>query len=100
MEKPKLYKIEWKTTSMFPINGSKVLIQTYDDEYYIDHIDGNFEGWSDMIMRWAYIKAEKTGKWIEERTYLECPNCHDIWHYEENQTERFKFCPTCGEMIK
>ncbi len=36
-------------------------------------------------------------KWIEERTYMECPNCHDIWHYEENQTERFKCCPTCGE---
>lgn len=35
-------------------------------------------------------------KWIEERTYIECPNCHDIWHYEKNQTERFKFCPTCG----
>lgn len=42
----------------------------------------------------------KTGEWIEERTYMECPNCHDIWHYEENQTERFKFCPTCGEKIK
>lgn len=26
----------------------------------------------------------KMGKWIEERTYMECPNCHDIWHYEEN----------------
>jgi hypothetical protein len=38
----------------------------------------------------------KSGKWIEERTYMECPSCHDIWHYEENQTERFKFCPTCG----
>lgn len=37
------------------------------------------------------------GKWIEERTYMECPHCHDIWHYEENQTERFKYCPTCGE---
>ena len=35
-------------------------------------------------------------KWIEERTYMECPNCHDIWHYEKNQTERFKYCPTCG----
>ena len=35
-------------------------------------------------------------KWIEERTYMECPNCHNIWHYEENQTERFQFCPTCG----
>ena len=33
---------------------------------------------------------------MEERTYIECPNCNDIWHYEENQTERFKFCPTCG----
>ena len=38
----------------------------------------------------------KMGRWIEERTYIECSNCHDIWHYEENQTERFKFCPTCG----
>lgn len=44
--------------------------------------------------------AEKTGHWIEERTYMECPNCHDIWHYEENQTERFKFCPICGKRIK
>lgn len=42
----------------------------------------------------------KTGRYIEERTYMECPNCHDVWHYEENQTERFKFCPTCGERIK
>lgn len=39
------------------------------------------------------------GKWIEERTYMECPNCHDIWHYEKNQTERFKFCPTCGKRL-
>jgi len=39
----------------------------------------------------------KTGRWIEERTYMECPNCSDIWHYEANQTERFKFCPTCGK---
>ena len=44
--------------------------------------------------------AEKVGQWIEERTYMECPNCHDIWHYEENQTERFKYCPTCGGRIK
>ena len=36
------------------------------------------------------------GKWIEERTFMECPNCHDIWHYEKNQTERFNFCPNCG----
>ena len=39
-------------------------------------------------------------QWIEERTYIECPNCHDIWHYEKNQTERFKYCPTCGKMIE
>lgn len=44
--------------------------------------------------------APKREKWIEERTYMECPNCHDIWHYEDNQTERFKCCPTCGERIK
>ena len=42
----------------------------------------------------------KTKKWIEERTYIECPHCHDIWHYEKNQTERFKCCPTCGERFK
>ena len=42
----------------------------------------------------------KIGKWIEKRTYMECPHCHDIWHYENNQTERFKCCPTCGERIK
>lgn len=41
------------------------------------------------------LVAQK-GQWIEESTYMECPNCHDIWHYEKNQTERFKFCPTCG----
>lgn len=45
------------------------------------------------------LVAQK-GQWIEESTYMECPNCHDIWHYEKNQTERFKFCPTCGERIK
>lgn len=44
--------------------------------------------------------AEKVGHWIEERTYMECPNCHDIWHYEENQTERFKYCPTCGAKME
>lgn len=38
----------------------------------------------------CFCMKTKTGKWIEERTYMECPNCHDIWHYEENQTERFK----------
>ena len=37
--------------------------------------------------------------WIEHRTYLQCPHCHDIWHYEENQTERFKYCPNCGEKV-
>lgn len=39
-------------------------------------------------------------KWIEERTYMECPNCHDIWHYEQNQTERFKCCPNCGKKMR
>ena len=44
--------------------------------------------------------AEYVGQWIEERTYMECPKCHDIWHYEENQTERFKFCPNCGAKME
>lgn len=56
---PKLYKIEWKTASMFPVSDSKVLIQTYDDEYYINYIDGHFERWSDRIMRWAYVRKDK-----------------------------------------
>lgn len=56
MEEPKLYKIEWKTASMFPVSDSKVLIQTYDDEYYINYIDDHFEKWSDGIMRWAYVR--------------------------------------------
>lgn len=49
----------------------------------------------------SVIPQQKTGKskWIEERTYMECPNCGDIWHYEENQTERFKCCPTCGKNL-
>ena len=52
------------------------------------------------IIEWEYRLLEQepnTGRWIEERTYMECPNCHDAWHYEENQTERFKCCPTCGK---
>ena len=49
---------------------------------------------------YGFGEKPKTGRWIEERTYMECPNCHDIWHYEENQTERFKCCPTCGGRIK
>lgn len=44
----------------------------------------------------SVIPQQRTGRWIEERTYMKCPNCHDIWHYEENQTERFKYCPNCG----
>ena len=44
--------------------------------------------------------VEKVGHWIEERTYMECPKCHDIWHYEENQTERFKCCPNCGAKMQ
>lgn len=48
----------------------------------------------DMVIK--ALSQQRTGHWIEERTHMECPNCHDIWHYEENQTERFKFCPTCG----
>lgn len=52
---PKFYKIEWCTTNVYPTEGSKVLVQTYNDEYYIDHIDDNFEEWSDRIMRWAYV---------------------------------------------
>ena len=42
------------------------------------------------------LQEQKVCKWVEERTYMECPNCHDIWHYEFNQTKRFKFCPHCG----
>ena len=44
--------------------------------------------------------VEKVGHWIKERTYMECPKCHDIWHYEENQTERFKCCPNCGAKMQ
>lgn len=44
--------------------------------------------------------AKKAGRWIEERTYMKCPNCYDIWHYEENQTERFRHCPTCGRKME
>lgn len=46
------------------------------------------------------IAERKTGKWIEERTYMECPICHDVWHYEKNQTERFKYCPQCGAKME
>lgn len=48
----------------------------------------------------AEYKEPKTGYWIEERTYMECPDCHEIWHYEENQTERFKCCPNCGAKMQ
>ncbi len=47
-----------------------------------------------------FHEEPKMEQWIEERTYVECPNCHDIWHYEKNQTERFKFCPACGVRIE
>ena len=62
-----------------------------------EHIEINPKKKEAFQMAIEALKQEpKTGHWIEERTYMECPNCHDIWHYEENQTERFKFCPTCG----
>lgn len=63
-----------------------------------------------IVKRWYPYKSEikelealpsvtptqRMGRWIEERTYMECTNCNDVWHYEANQTERFKFCPNCG----
>lgn len=48
----------------------------------------------------ALEQKPKTGRWIEERTYMECQNCNDIWHYQQNQTHRFKFCPTCGAKME
>lgn len=53
----------------------------------------------DMAIK-ALEQKPKTGRWIEERTYMECQNCNDIWHYQQNQTHRFKFCPTCGAKME
>ena len=70
--------------SRLGISGEKYLLES---ERYIYQIIKDLP---------TVTPKQRTGHWIEERTHMECPNCHDIWHYEENQTERFKFCPTCG----
>lgn len=71
----------------------------YCDEYLARHIADIDKEFLEKAKE-ALQQEPKTGHWIEERTYMECPNCHDVWHYEENQTERFKFCPNCGGMAE
>ena len=69
------------------------IVELDNGDEYIDYNDTVYE-----IEQLPPVTPQpKTGHWIEERTHMICPNCSDIWHYEENQTERFKFCPTCGK---
>lgn len=52
---PKFYKVEWKLPSCFPVKGAKIIYETLDGEYYIDHITEDVECMSDHVVRWAYV---------------------------------------------
>ena len=48
------------------------------------------------------IEAEPItqGTWIEyDNSHCECPSCHSEWSYFDNETERFDYCPNCGERL-
>ena len=83
-------------------NGAKVALAKMRSDYDFDYNAIVDKCINRLMQLPIYRQEQKVGKWhwIEERTYMQCLNCHDIWHYEENQTERFKFCPHCGAKME
>ena len=78
--------------------GRQAVIEVLKDKWnmFSDANDAMQESIDTIEALSPVTPQQKTGHWIEERTYMECPKCHDIWHYEKNQTERFRCCPNCG----
>ena len=55
MDEPKFYKVEWKTHYCIPAKDRKIIYETLEGEYYIDHITEDIECVSERIIRWAYV---------------------------------------------
>lgn len=60
----------------------------------------NFDEIREVLNSLPSVEPVRHRKWEETvNSHCTCPVCGAEWSFFENETERFKCCPNCGERL-